>query len=200
MQPERFDALSRLIGARTSLRTAVALAATGLLSLSVPDVEAARCSKKKRCPKCKRCKKEPCKPDARQNGEACEGVSGGTCHGGTCCLGLGVDCTDAKQCCQNAGKTACAPLGNLNQDQCCRPTGATCSTPGAWQECCLHVFDPGVSGGLIYCAPNNTCGGPGARCYSGDLCASGVCCGGFDPLSSKCCAAGQQCVNDQCVG
>jgi hypothetical protein len=44
MQAERFDTLLRLIGSRTSRRMAVGLAATGLLSLTVPEAAARRCS------------------------------------------------------------------------------------------------------------------------------------------------------------
>jgi hypothetical protein len=197
MQAERFDTLSRLIGARTSRRMAVVLAATGLLSIAMPEVAAARCSSSKPCPECKTCRKHRCKPDAAENGNTCTGVSGGTCESGTCCGGLQANCTDAKQCCQNDGKLACETIGNLNQTQCCRPLGGACSTPGGWEECC-GIFRSPESGDLIHCAPTNTCGGPGARCHSSSLCASGVCCG-FG-IEGVCCNAGQFCVNHECVG
>jgi hypothetical protein len=97
MDAHRFDALTRLIGSRTSRRVAVGVAATGLLSLAVPDAEAARCSKSKPCPECKKCKKHKCKPDATQNRAACS-ASTGTCVNGTCtsavCPAGAQFCTD----------------------------------------------------------------------------------------------------------
>ena len=196
MEAERFDTLTRLIGGRTSRRLAVALAATGLLSLAVPDIAEARCSARKRCPDCKRCKKHRCKPDAGQDGNACSGVSGGTCERGTCCLGLQANCTAAKQCCQKDGAMQCGPIGNLGQDQCCRPLGGACATPGDFNECCT-VLVPG-NGRLVRCAPGNTCGGTGAMCTDPSTCASGVCCG-FDPISKVCCGSGQRCEGFSCV-
>jgi hypothetical protein len=195
VEAERFDTLSRLIGSRTSRRKAVALAATGLLGIAAPEAAAGRCSRRKSCPECKRCKKQRCKPDATQNGAACTGVSGGTCEGGACCLGLLANCSYAKQCCQNDGKLACAPIGNLGQAQCCRPLGGACSTPGQWEECCGLA----AGGSLVTCGSENTCGGRGARCHRPDLCASGVCCG-IGIIDSVCCAAGQRCnENFSCV-
>ena len=121
------------------------------------------------------------------------------CFGDACgaCLALQANCTDAAQCCQDDGALACGPIGNLGQGQCCRPFGGACSTPGEFDECCAVVPTPG-SGSLVYCAPNNTCGGPGARCTVAATCASGVCCN--NGIDGVCCAAGQQCVGSQCVG
>jgi hypothetical protein len=42
MDSARFGTLTRLIGSRTSRRVAVGLEATGMLSVAVPDAEAAR--------------------------------------------------------------------------------------------------------------------------------------------------------------
>src|SRR5215213_7160675 len=198
MEAERFDALSRLVGSRTSRRMAVALAATGLLGLAMPDVAEARCSTRNPCPDCKKCRKRRCKPDAEQDDQGC--TDDGICKSGTCCLALQANCTDAEQCCQGEEKMACGPIGNLGQDQCCRPLGGACSTVGSWEECCTVLLEGGGAR-LVDCAPTNTCGGWGASCNVSSMCASGVCCrdsgGGFEGV---CCNAGQFCVNNQCVG
>jgi hypothetical protein len=44
MDDARFNTLTRFMGPRTSRRLPVGLAATGLLSIAVPDTAAARCS------------------------------------------------------------------------------------------------------------------------------------------------------------
>jgi hypothetical protein len=107
---------------------------------------------------------------------------------------LQADCTTAAQCCQDDGELACGPIGNLFQGQCCRPLGGICSTPNEFDECCAVVG--GGTGRLVTCAPNNTCGGPGAQCLDLSTCVSGVCCGiGI----AVCCGTGQQCQNQQCV-
>ena len=67
MDAERFDALTRLIGSRISRRVAVGLTVTGLLSVTVPDAEALKCSKQKPCPACKWCTHKKCKPDPTQD-------------------------------------------------------------------------------------------------------------------------------------
>jgi hypothetical protein len=129
------------------------------------------------------------------NGAVCHACAADRiCRGGVCesCLALRAACTDPAQCCRDL---TCEPIANLGQDQCCRPLGGACSTPGGFDECCAVVFSPG-NGTLVYCAPNNTSGGPGAPCSSPDTCVSSVCCGADDQV---CCAAGQQCVAGQCV-
>ena len=74
--------LTRLIRSRTSRRTAVGLAATGLLSLAVPDAEAARCNQQTLCPVCRRCRRHRCKPDRTQDGDLCG--FGYVCDNGLC--------------------------------------------------------------------------------------------------------------------
>ncbi len=135
------------------------------------------------------------------NAQNCAGCCDGTtCKpGGDCaCPALQDDCTDAGQCTQGCeGAVACGPIGNLGRDQCCRPLGAPCSTPGDFGECCTVV----EGGNLVYCGANHTCGGPGAQCSSSSTCASGVCCGFPGMGEEVCCAAGQQCDEDfQCTG
>jgi hypothetical protein len=139
------------------------------------------------------------------NGEGCRVCpSFETCSDGACVCGadcvcptLKAPCTDAEQCTEGCGgAVACGPIGNLDQDQCCRPLGGACSTPGAYFECCALVFAPG-SGDVVYCGSNNTCGGPGAQCFFASTCASGVCCG--MGTESVCCAAGERCENFQCT-
>jgi hypothetical protein len=148
----------------------------------------------------------PCTEDVCDGSGACthpalaDGATCGAdqiCRNGACgaCGALEATCTDAAQCCPDL---ECGPIGDLGRDQCCRPLGGSCSTPGQFAECCTVVFEGGGAR-LVTCAPDNTCGGTGARCTSAATCASGVCCG-FGPLSSACCAAGQQCVGGQCTG
>ena len=198
MQAERFDTLSRLIGARTSRRMAVGLAATGLLSLAIPEAAAARCSTRKPCPDCRKCRKHRCKPDATQNGatlhrgrhlrerDLLPGPAGELHRRRAVLPGRGGDGVRADR--------------QPRPDQCCRPLGGACSTAGSFEECCTVLLDGG-GGRLVDCAPTNTCGGWGASCIVSSMCASGVCCrgsvGGFEGL---CCNAGQFCVNHQCVG
>ena len=67
-----------------------------------------------------------------------------------------------EQCCQGEGALACGPIGNLNQGQCCRPLGGACSTGSRFDECCTVVGSPDSF--RVFCAANNTCGGPGVRC------------------------------------
>ena len=82
MDADRFATLTRLVGSRTSRRVAVGLAATGLLSIAVPDAEAARCNKQTLCPVCRRCRRHRCRPDRTQNGAICS--FGFTCDNGVC--------------------------------------------------------------------------------------------------------------------
>lgn len=167
------------------------------------------CSRAGQCPSPPASK--PCQKRACTSAGTCvirnkaEGATCTTCQASTCscqdgaceaCLARKANCTSAAACCQDGGEVACAPIGNLDQGQCCRPLGGACSTPGAFDECCAFVFAPG-SGSLVYCGPNNTCGGTGANCQSAFTCASGVCCG--NATSGACCGIGQQCVGSQCV-
>ena len=82
LDAERFDTLTRLIRSRTSRRLAVGLAATGLLSIAVPDAEAARCNQQTLCPVCRRCRRHRCKPDRTQDGALCG--FGYVCDNGLC--------------------------------------------------------------------------------------------------------------------
>jgi hypothetical protein len=91
MDANRFDALARVIVARTTRRVAVGLAVSGLLGVAVPDAEAARCSKTRPCPACKRCKRQRCRKDVTQNGTGC---TGGTCQNGVCT----AECSSAQDC------------------------------------------------------------------------------------------------------
>lgn len=205
MDADRFDGLVRSFGQarsrRQTLRGLVGAVAAGALALGGQEADAATRIGGSPCTRGRQCKTGRCVGTPGHKTCSCSKkyprcTSGGTCQTGTCtaCLALKADCTDANQCCRGL---ACAPIGQLNQDQCCRPLGGACSTPNQFDECCSVVFAPG-SGTLVYCAPNNTCGGPGARCTVPATCASGVCCGfGLDGV---CCAAGQQCVSQQCVG
>ena len=128
--------------------------------------------------------------------------TGETCQDGTCktCLARQANCTTAAECCQDGGTVECAPIGTFFLNQCCRPLGGACSTPADFRECCGVGF-PNPDASTVYCGPDNTCGGPGARCFAGiaSPCVSGVCCGD-DPIVGVCCAAGQQCQNGQCTG
>jgi hypothetical protein len=83
LDAERFETLTRLIGSRTSRRMAVGLAATGLLSIAVPDAEAVRCNQQTLCPVCRRCRRHRCRPDRTQDGDICGGF-GYVCDNGVC--------------------------------------------------------------------------------------------------------------------
>ncbi len=197
MDSDRFDGFVRIFGQtrtrRQTLRGLAGVLAVGGPALAVPEAAAVRCSASNPCPECYRCRRRRCRKRADEYP-----CSGGTCQDGTCeaCLALKARCTNAEQCCQDGGTVACAPTGNLGQNQCCRPLGAPCSTPGRFEECCAVVFEGG-GGDLVFCGANHTCGGPGAQCHSSSGCASGVCCG-FD--FGVCCGAGQQCNGFECVG
>jgi hypothetical protein len=183
VESDRFDGLVRAFGQarsrRQTLRGLAGVLATAVFAVAVPEAEARQCSKQKPCPECYRCRRHRCRK--RADDYPC---SGGICQGGACetCLARKADCTDAEECCQDGGETTCAPIGQLNQNQCCRPLGGACPTPGEWQECCGIV----EGGSLVRCAPNNTCGGPGALCHTASTCASGKCCEDF-PGMGVCC-------------
>ncbi len=100
-----------------------------------------------------------------------------TCTG----LPLNAPCETAAQCCQDGADVACRPIEDLGQPECCRPLGAACTTSGAFNECCV-AFLEGGGARLVYCAPDGTCGGPGATCSSSATCASGLVCLGDDPF------------------
>ena len=132
------------------------------------------------------------------------GSCGFTCNGGyepdgaggcqataVCTLPLTASCETADQCCADGGDVACGPIGNLDQLQCCRPLGATCSNPGAFAECCAIIIGGGVNGRLVYCAADGTCGGPGASCIVDDVntCAPGLVCQGEIGVNGQCVAA-----------
>ena len=164
------------------------------------------CSCSKKYPKCTTsgtsCQDGACTSQITPcDAQSCAGCCNGTtCKGGGACVcpALKANCTGAGQCTPDCeGAVACGPIGNPGQDQCCRPPGGPCSTPGAFDECCAVVFEPGVSGSLVYCGPDKTCGGTGAQCSASSTCASGVCCVGIIGFG-VCCAAGQQCQSGQC--
>jgi hypothetical protein len=115
LQTDRFDALTRSIGSRTSRRLAIGLAATGLLSIAMPDAEAARCSKQDpSCPECRLCKRHRCRPDASKNDNLC---TDGTCLKGTCCP---PERTCGDVCC--ASGKECGGNGRCTEPVC--PAGA----------------------------------------------------------------------------
>jgi len=159
MDADGFDTLARLVGSRTSRRLAIGLATTGLWSLSVPEAEAARCSKQNPCPECKRCKRHRCKPAATQT--ACSGGAG-ACVKGTCC--------PVQRAC---GSTCCA-LGKQCSGGVCVPACAgffaPCDGDG---DCCSVSCVPGF--GAKVC----TCSTAGKVCHSSGDCCSGLTCVGF---------------------
>jgi len=112
MEVERFDALSRFIGSRTSRRMAAGLVAAGLLGMTVPEAAATKCSKLQHCPECKRCRRHRCKPDTLATS-----CTGGTCQSGTCvpsCGDLFSPCGRASDCC--SGSCNCT---DINGDGVC---------------------------------------------------------------------------------
>ena len=162
MDTDRFDAIARFIGSRTTRRMAVGLAAMGLLSSAVPDATAARCSATRPCPACKRCKRHRCRPDAMQDGAPC---TGGTCQDGTCvctdpnthrCPGTGVcgECCGAGECpagefCQSVQGGPflcyCDLITSVECQQVCIPK--SCATSCA-KSCTGPSADCGCGGAL----------------------------------------------------
>jgi hypothetical protein len=211
MDSKRFDGFVRSFGrSRSRRQTLLGLAgflAAGALALGEREADAGKRSGGSPCTKARQCKTGKCIGTSGAKTCSCSNrfprcVSSDTyCQSGTCqaCLALQADCTNAEQCCQGEEKMACGPIGNLGQDQCCRPFGGACSNVGSWEECCT-VFLEGGGARLVDCAPTNTCGGWGASCNAASMCASGVCCRGSSGLEGVCCNAGQFCVNNQCVG
>jgi hypothetical protein len=157
---ERFDAITRIVGSRASRRLAVGLVVAGLLGITGPPAEAARCTKQSPCPECQKCKKHKCKP---VNGILCTG--GGTCTNGVCTAPSACTpaCTGGKAC-QANGTCACPPnKPHVEPDQNC---DSTC------RECCIDSHcNPGrhcdnALGGVCVC-PNqqHDCDGDGV-CWS----------------------------------
>ena len=122
MDSERFDGLVRSFGQtrsrRQTLRGLAGVLATGVFALSVPEVNAARCSASSPCPECSRCRRHRCRK--RADDYPC---TGGTCQGGTCALcnphatpcGLdGVPCCSGT--CSAGGDMPGCPRG---ADLCC---------------------------------------------------------------------------------
>jgi len=85
MNADRFNALTRLIGSRASRRSAVALAATGLLAVAAPDAAAARCSRQADCAICYRCTR---RGRCRKKRDAASCATTGTCLNGLCVVVL----------------------------------------------------------------------------------------------------------------
>jgi hypothetical protein len=159
MDADGFDTLARRIGSRTSRRLAIGLAATGLLSVTVPDAVAARCSAAKPCPECKKCKRHRCRPDAKQT--SCGGGTG-ACVKGTCCplqrVCGSTCCPNGKQCSGGMCVPACAGFGDS-----CNVDGDCCSVS------CVPVLNTKVC----------TCSPPGKVCQSSGDCCGGTPCVGF---------------------
>lgn len=119
MDADRFDALTRLLGSRTSRRVALGLVATGMLTIAVPEADAARCSRKRPCRECKRCNRRGrCR--RKKNGTIC---STGICQRGSCIAAphQGI-CTAQQDYCAGDSEVQC---GTSNGDCHCvvRPNG-----------------------------------------------------------------------------
>src|SRR5215212_2482579 len=131
MDAERFDALARRIGTRTSRRVAVGLAVAGLLGVAVPEAAALRCSAKNPCPECYRCRQRRCRKRADE--DLC---TDGTCQNGSCVPRCDPPCQPTECCAGSTCKpgTADSACGR-NGEPCdsCTGTGQTCGgggTPG----------------------------------------------------------------------
>jgi hypothetical protein len=159
MDADRFDTIARVFGSRTSRRLAIGLAITGLLSLTVPDAAAARCSAAHPCAECKKCKHHRCRPDATQT--SCNGGAG-ACVKGTCCS------------VQQACGSTCCPIGKKCSGGTCVPACAgflaPCNGDG---DCCSVSCVPAFGAKVCTCSP------AGKVCHSGSDCCSGLTCVGF---------------------
>lgn len=170
MDAERFDALTRLIGSRTSRRMAVGLAATGLLTIVVPGTEAVGCSKTTPCPECQRCKKHKCKPKKALS----QCTEGGTCCSPDLCCPQGQTCSDASPSCEACpvtdictdGFTVCGYSGAKKKDWCgcitsvegtttCSSLFGACFACTTDQECTDEFGDE--FGGEMICADATGC-------------------------------------------
>ena len=161
MDAERFDALTRLIGSRTSRRIAVGLVAAGLLTIVVPEAEALRCSKTKPCPECQRCRRRRCKPDMTKNGTPCAGDTG------TCAEGVCGDCgKPGAFCCLGAYCRAGAIC--IGFPHSCQP----CGDDGQW--CCDPDFC--TEGECTAEGKCGSCGGRGELCCFRTICDVGLTC------------------------
>jgi hypothetical protein len=175
MNDDRFDAITRFIGSRASRRLVAGLAATGLLSVAVPEAAARGCSAARPCPACKRCKRHRCKPDRSKNGTAC---LGGICHDGKCrctdprthrCPGTGVcgeccaigDCPEGEFCQNELGGPFLCYCGFTTVDcqQVCIPRSCeaqcakSCSGPEADCGCDGHLSCQAEAPGVYFCLP-----------------------------------------------
>jgi hypothetical protein len=189
MDPTRFDRLAVVVGRQTSRRAALGfLAATGLLTIGVPDAEAARCSKQKPCLECKRCRRHKCRPT--QSGLACSD-DGNECTRNEC---------DGDGACAHPPKsagTACSDDGNECTRDECDGNGA-CAHPdeAAGTVCGGNIAGKTCDGGTCECsAPvgNNKAVGDVCDQRRPSECTSGKC-GCNDPICPC------TCRNANCVG
>jgi hypothetical protein len=135
MESDRFDHLTRRLGAPTTRRTTLGLLAALGLGGVARDAAARsnkkkpkECSKSRPCPDCQKCSKKHHKCKPVKNGTAC--TAGGTCQSGACVCPTGMyACASTGTCCANG--TACT--GAATCGAC--PAGDVCATPvlcGQW--------------------------------------------------------------------
>jgi hypothetical protein len=189
MDADRFDALSRRIGTRTSRRVTLGLAAMGLLTIAVPEAAAARCSNRKPCPTCKRCKRHRCKPDAMKNGTPC---STGTCQQGVCTSSSG--CSPA-----GTGGRECQENGPCRSPADMPVSGACGGLPDACRECCTSNDCSDTS--RMECRHNEgsicVCGGSTHECTDGlcwSCCTTEHCVGGRHNADGFICTTFKSCA------
>jgi hypothetical protein len=196
MDPDHFDALSRLLAPLQSRRTFGRLLGAGLLGsfgfVSLQSTAARRKKCKPRCPECQHCHRGKCQ--VVTDGTTC--TDRGTCLGGGCCTGTDAVCNPGAAnayCCHGGTCLPTTTHGTL----CCGPltcpvgSKVECCPPGDnWQCCPEGSIDNCIGQGNVCCPV-----GSAADQCPGE---TPVCC----PTGSgaDCCATGQTCSPTGCVG
>ena len=125
MDAQRFDDLSRFLGAEPSRRGVLAGLGSGLLALLAPatirESPAAKKKKRNKRNKKKNGKKERCK----KLGDSCTPGGNGTCCGDLICSATGPDEDGPVQCCKRPGEPC------TSFDDCC--------SRFCFQETCLDT-------------------------------------------------------------
>jgi hypothetical protein len=185
MDGNRFDQLSKALGAVRSRRTVMALVLAlesgGLLALLGGQSARAKTCKPK-CPECKKCKKGTCK---KKKGGRCGDV--GTCVKGKCACTTEA-CPRCKTCdagaCVNDNGADCGLNASCQGGVChCEGTTFACAS----ETCCPQGKTcPDDGGSCIDCPPGGTvCTGPEGFCGSVTFEGDEIACGCFTSVSGK---------------
>jgi hypothetical protein len=213
MESDRFDNISRYLGAARSRRHALAALATALVAhlfrLSAPDEAEAKCKGYKG--KCKskskccdgvglHCKKDRCRckkgwKRCASSGKGCTHVKADPDNCGSC----GNECPPATPCCINGscqemcGGSCCVDCYNDVFQGLPQPGTETCCSSGSGALCKGNKKD---SSDDVCCWPDQECVA-GECCsdgYDGAVICGGVCCASASCCNGECCPEGQVCA------